>query len=76
MKFIALFLRILLTNDGDLLQILLDLIMHILACTEEEAMDIVSQMLAQYEDEMEWVDELMEIDAAVAVLTRDDQDHS
>jgi len=65
-----------LTNDGDLLQILLDLIMHILACTEEEAMDIVSQRLAQYEDEMEWVDELMEIDAAVAVLTRDDQDHS
>jgi len=74
MRVIARFRDIPLRDDTDIVLVIVDKLMFILEITELEAIERSAVRLAEYEEEFEWIDELFEIDEAVSVLNRDDQD--
>ena len=62
------------TDDSDLVLVLYDGIRHFLKTTPEASIAIIVQRLADFDAILEFWDDFLDVDAAVSVLTKEDQD--
>ena len=69
----AKFLGIALSNSANLVDILYDMISNILGIEGLAVMSILQLRLAVFERDLEYSEDLLELDAAVSVLTKEDQ---
>ena len=71
---IAKYLKADVKKSDSLFQCLLQLAMHVLKCSEKEAMDIISQRLVQMQAKNDFSQELLDIDEAVNCLEKNDME--
>lgn len=61
-------------SSSCIIVVLLDLITHILKIESEAAMKIIALRFVWLDSTLDFAEDFMELDAAVSVLTRDDQE--